>query len=516
MPRIPSLLLVLTLAACGGGGSTDVAGAPSGPYGSMAVRGATDDVDHRHFLRRTQWGVTDTALERLDRIGLDRYLDDMLEYPVAGTTPHEQAARAILLDEDDPPGQEGLYPSRADLVEWVLYLMVHNPNPFQEVLAYFWHDHFATSSVVLGGGDLYWMKDHYEILRTYGAGNLEDLVLRLSRDPAMLRWLDGITSTQEAPNENYAREFLELFCLGVDNGYTQEDILEASRAFTGYKAVTLDRERWLRGVVFDPERHDDGVKTIFGVEIPGQNLTDDYEAVVDITFERRDAASWFAKALLAYFCYEDPPPTVVAELADLLRRNDYDLKPVLKRLFRSEAFYSERAREGLVKSPVEFAVGFVRDTGLPLLDGERGTFHVRQLRWELEAMGNAPTQPPSVNGWPSGELWLSAQAMVSRANFARDVITDRTDQAAAGHDVRDLLPGGVASGEAALERIARRLGVELEEADHADLVRYLDTHRSWSGSEDEDPLDQAEAERVDLRLRGLLYVLAQHPRYALR
>ena len=517
-----ALLVVLPLAACGGGGGTAVSGqqppAPAPAHGSMAVKGSYQEADLRHFLSRTHWGVTDDKWERLNQIGLSSFIDEMLEFPPIGSTAYEQAAREILLDEEDPAGQEGLFPSRQDIIQWALYLMVHNPNTFQEVLTYFWHDHFATSSEVLGGGNTYWMKEHYELLREHGTGNIKDLVLRLSRDAAMLRWLDGVSSTKKAPNENYAREFLELFCLGVDNGYTQEDIVEASRAFTGYRQVTLDEESGLRGVEFVPDRHDPDEKVLFGITIPAQNDTDDYEAVVDITFEHKNAAEWFAKAMLSYFCYENPPQDVIDELAEILRNSSYDVKSALKRIFLSQAFYSAKAQEGFVKAPIEFTIGFMKSTGLTLVEGDSGSLHTRQLRYELESMGNVPSMPPTVNGWPSGELWLSAQGMVNRANFTREVIYDRNDQASAGYDVKALLPESEEppTAEEALDAIAWKLRVTLDEMERTDLIHYLNTHREGDGSDTDDPFDQATPERVDMRVRGLLYILAQHPSYSIR
>jgi uncharacterized protein (DUF1800 family) len=518
-PRAPLLpaLLALALAACGGGGGSDVgASPPTSAYGSMAVKGAYTATDVRHFLRRTHWAVTDDKRQRIAEVGLGNFLDEMLDFPPVGSTPWEQDADRLLADPDDPPGQEGLFPSRQDLMDWAVELMCTNPNPFQEVLAFFWHDHFATSSEVLDGGSLHWMKDHIDLFRAEGAGNVKQMVLDVSRDPAMLQWLDGVSSTRRAPNENYAREFLELFCLGVDNGYTQEDIVEASRAFTGYRRVTLDQDTGLRGVVFDPERHDTEDKVVFGATIPGQDQTDDYQAMVDATFDNRPAAEWFARSLLAYFCYEDPPQSVIDQLAQLLRDSDYELRPVLRRLFLSEAFYSPRAEEGFVKSPVEFLVGFIRATGLPPVDRETGKISARSIRVELDGLAQVPTAPPNVSGWPTGVLWLSAQGMVNRANAVRTLIVDRADQEAAGYFAGALIPSGTPTTGEIIDAVAARLSVELSSEERDTLVHYLDTERQGDGTDVDDPFDPANERHVDERLRGLLYILAQHPTAMIR
>lgn len=515
-------LLLLPLAACGGGGGGTDAVAPSGPppsvYGTLAEKSpsAIGDAELRHFLLRTHWGLTDATWERIQEIGLEPFIDEMFQFEPLGSTAHEQAADQLLVGDEDPVGQEGLFPSHGDLMEWHLSLLMNNPNPFQEVLAFFWHDHFATSSEVLGGGNNYWMKNHINLFRERGAGNLKQLVLDLSRDPAMLRWLDGVDSRRGAPNENYAREFFELFCLGVDNGYTQDDIVEAARAFTGYRQVTLDDETGLRGVVFDPDRHDVEDKTVLGVLIPGQEDTDDYQAVVDITFAEREVAEWFATAILEAFCYPNPPQRNIDELAKALRDSNYELEPVLKRLFKSEAFFSEKAQEGLVKGPLEFTIGFMRTTGLFPVVRDTGAMDIRTIRYRVDAMGHMPTRPPTVNGWPEGELWLSAQAMVNRANFVRDCITDRTDQAAAGYVTSDLMPPGTPTADEVVTHMASKLGLECTEEEQATAVLYLDTRRLNDGMEEEDLFDPANETHVEERVRGLLYILAQQPEYMLR
>ncbi len=515
---ILALLLISSapLAACGGGGGSSVAAEPPLAYGSMAPKSSWTEAELEHFLVVAEWAYTDSSWSRLQSMGLPAYVDAMLQLPAPGSTAWEQDAGQLLVHAEDPPGEEGQFPSTQDLSQWALYLMAHDENPFQEVLAFFWHDHFATSSDVLEGGNLWWMKTHLDLLRAEGAGNLKQLVLDVSRDWAMLRWLDGISSTSRAPNENYGREFLELFCLGVDNGYTQDDIVQAARAFTGYKQVTLDPDTGLSGVVFDPNRHDPGDKTVFGVTIPGQNLTDDYQAMVDLTFAQRPAAEWFARSLLSWFCYENPPDDVVSQLAQILRTNGYELAPALRAMFLSEAFSSPRARQGRVKSPVEFVMGWNRATNLPLVDHTTGAWQASAFRSELEGMAQVPTQPPNVNGWPNGALWLSAQGMVNRANFVRDVIVDRQDQAAAGYDVATLLPPGTPTAGEVVDRLARVLQVTLTSADRADLVRYLDTHRESDGTDTDDPFDATNPQHVDERVRGLLYMLAQHPTYMLR
>jgi len=391
--------------------------------------GPYSDDDIRHLLVRTQWGASPAAFEAARKQGVAGYVKGAVSFP--NTSAVEKDADALLVNEDDPKGLKGGFPSTAQLSRWWLRMMTRSKHPFQEVLAFFWHDHFATSSDVLSSDRRYWMKTHVNLWRKKGNGNLRDLLVEMARDWAMLQWLNGDTSTKNAPNENFAREFWELFTLGVDNGYTQEDILEAARAFTGYRE-RYDDEKKLRYIEFDPERHDTGDKHFFGRTIPGQSAGDDYEAVVDITLEERPVAEFICGKLFSYFCYEDPPAALIDEMAAELRARRWELKPVLKMLLTSEAFFSSKSRHGYVKSPVDFSLGFLRTTGLAV--------PVSTVDRSLIDQGQRPTQPPTVDGWPEGEFWLSAQGMVERANFALSCITDRSRQEEAGIDVADTLP----------------------------------------------------------------------------
>ena len=374
-----------------------------------------------------------------------------------------------------------------------------------------WHDHFATSSEVLGGGRSYSMVQHVNMLREHGAGDLRDFLLAISTDWAMLWWLDGYISTKNAPNENFSREWFELFCLGVDNGYDQADIVEAARAFTGWQDRVLDEETGLRHMEFMPERHDGGKKTVLGQEIPMHGGVGDFQTMVDITLDHGPAAEWFARSLLQGFVMEEPSQVLVDQLAQRLRDEDFELGPTLKALFRSEAFYSDEARGSLIKSPVDHALGFQHSTGLSV--------RVIELHYALDDMGNVPTMPPTVDGWPGGEQWLSAHGMVERANVLRDAIGDNdciAEQEAKGLDLRSLLPPGTPTSMEVVDALALHLGVKLEGEERSRLVEYLDTQREGDGDVVSDPFDPNNPDHVDERIRGLLYILGQHPTYMVR
>ena len=510
----------LLLTACGGGGGGGDAGAGGGTPPpemlSLAPKATLTDADYRHFLQRTHFGFSQTHYDALQQLGLPAYVDAMTSF--ADTTQLEADARATyLVDENDPAGN---FPGTSDLARWWLYMMMGNDNPFQENLAFHWHEHFATSTSVLDGQNRHYFINHVNLWRHGGAGNLRTLLIDMARDPAMLVWLDGINNVASEPNENFAREFFELFCLGVDIEYTQTDIEEAARAFTGYRQ-RFDSETGMRFIEFDPDRHDHTEKTVLGVVIPeqtpGDGEVDEYDQMVDIVLGTNEASTgvsrvgqWIAHSLLQYFCYENPPQSVVNELANDLRDANWELKPVLMKLFQSEAFYSDQAKSGFVKGPVEHILGFMRATNLVAVPAS--------IDNRLNLMGHRPTQPPTVDGWPGGTQWLSAQGMVDRANLL-NFVTEQAESLQAGLNIfaLDLLPAPDADSAATVSALAERLNVTLSTEEETALVTYLDTERASNGTVSPDPFDpqgnSAEAER---RVRGLLWILAQHPTYQTR
>jgi uncharacterized protein (DUF1800 family) len=488
---------------------------------SLAPKSTYTDDDIRHFLGRTQLGFTQAAFDAVKAVGLPAYVDQMTTFSPNASL--EAAADAYLLNENDDPALPGGFPSQDQLVRRWLYLLLNNPNPFQEVLALFWHDHFATSTDVLDGSQMHWMKAQVDLWRTKGNGNLRTLLIDMSRDWVMLKFLTGVDNVDGRPNENFAREFWELFTVGVDNGYTQADIVEAARAFTGYR-VRFDDTTGQSFVSFSTSRHDGGAKTILGATIPAQDATDDYVAVVDITLANLQVAEFVSKKLFEHFAYAGPGALPIASMAQTMRGGSWELAPVLRALFKSRAFFSPRAKAGLVKSPVEHVLGFVRATGLvPINNKDAGApasepeNSLSTLHDRLGSLAHQPTRAPSVNGWPVTEQWLSAQNMLDRGNAILSCITDRTDQTNAGIDVTTLLPPvGNRTAPEVVDALALRLRVVLPPQDRQTCIDYLNTDRQSNGTVISSPFDATNATHVSSRVRGLLYVLSLHPTYSLR
>jgi hypothetical protein len=503
-----ALLFCLGLAACGGGGGggIDPPPPPPDPTGDLAPKATYSDTDRRHLLARTHFAVRAGDLASVQAVGLPAYVDAMLNLPPIGSTQVEQQANALLVNPSDPPNLQGGFPSHEQLGQWWAYLLQRSTTPFQEVVAMFWHDHFAASNAVLEQDRTYWTKAHVNLWRGQGTGNLRTMGVAMARDWLMLQWLDGILNTAIAPNENFAREFYELFFLGVDQGYVQSDILEAARAWTGYRTrsnVTTNQTF----VEFDPSRHDTGSKVIFGATIQGQNQHDDFQQMVDITFAQRPVETFIARKILEAFCYEDPPQAVVDDLGAILRQSNWELKPVFRTLFLSEAFYSDKAKSGFVKSPVEHVVGFARATNLWMPE--------RFLDAVFGLLGQRPTQPPTVNGWPVGEAWLGAQQMVDRANVTNFILALREFQGLLGQSVGALLPPGTPTTAQVVDALVAALNLTPSASEHAAYVTYLDTG-IVGGVPTPDPFNPSDPFDVELRVRGLLYILTQHPAYPIR
>jgi uncharacterized protein (DUF1800 family) len=235
-----------------------------------------------------------------------------------------------------------------------------------------------------------------ETLRRHAAGNFRTFVQQISRDPAMLDYLNNQQNRRGSPNENYARELMELFTLGIGN-YTEQDIKEAARAFTGWGH---DGEQY----TFRRNFHDPGEKTFFGRRGPFGG-----DDIIDIILEHRAAPGYLAGKLWSFFAYEDPEPVIVREMGELLRRNKWDLRPALRAMFLSRAFYSDRAIGTQIKSPVQLVVGTVRLLDVPMPEATR-------LQRPLEQMGQVPFYPPNVKGWPSGRAWINTSTLLARYN----------------------------------------------------------------------------------------------------
>ena len=292
------------------------------------------------------------------------------------------------------------------LRDWWLYCMLQGQHPLREKLTLFWHNHFATSIAKVRGTEAMFRQN--VLLREHALGKFGPLLQAVSRDPAMLLWLDSNSNVKGKPNENYAREVMELFSLGVGN-YREADIREAARAFTGWHTDG-------KSFRFKPELHDDGEKSLFGKTGPW-----DGGDVVRIILEQPAAATFLVGKLYSYFVSESPVPEGLLEpLAASFRTSEYDIAALLKTMLSSKWFFSENAFRKRIKSPVEFVLGAARAVYREYDESHadyRPLPHA-MLVPRISAMAQTLFAPPNVKGWPGGRTWLTTATMLERNNFA--------------------------------------------------------------------------------------------------
>lgn len=346
-----------------------------------------------HLLRRAAFGATPKQVQDAVKNGLHATVDGLLKKKAVPTAVNDLAA----LYEDNMPRR------------WLVHL-IESPNPLHERMALFWHDRFATSRRVLGWRDRNLAVVHWDMLRTNALGNYRSFLEALTLDPLMLIWLDGANSPKDNPNENYTREFWELFTLGRDVLYTEADIREGARAFTG---ITLLREHDLDArPIFDIINHDETPKSVF----PGraQPANHNYRTIIQLTLSQPEAPRYVARNLFQFFVHDHPSDQVVQELADLLVESDFEIAPVVRTLLTSQALFSTDARGGQITSPVEHIVGVARTLDMHIQSEDSQGYVLWQLAEDLRGAGQDLMNPPGVNGWSEDTGWLQDQWIISR------------------------------------------------------------------------------------------------------
>ena len=293
--------------------------------------------------------------------------------------------------------------------QWWAERMLITPRPLQEKLALFWHNHFATSQQKVLRYEF--MLRQIEMLRQMAVGNLRELLVGIAQDRAMLIWLDNKDNVKGQPNENFAREVMELFSMGEGQGYTEKDIREMARAFTGWTLTKGDTVQDPGKFIDDPEKHDDGVKSFLGVA----GNFNGYDAI-DIILKQPAPPRFITKKLYRYFVREDISPGLNETLAELLLDQKYELKPLLKTIFLSRDFYSDRSAGTQVKSPIALLVSTYRKLGLKAIPG------IPDFNETTTTLGQALFFPPNVAGWAGGRTWINPATLLARSNFIESLL----------------------------------------------------------------------------------------------
>jgi uncharacterized protein (DUF1800 family) len=345
-----------------------------------------------HLLRRAGFGATRNEVAAFAQLDPQRAVDALFHVSDPDVAFPAYPPELATLDNTK-------YGQRKTAVQlWWLDRMLRSNRQLVEKMTLFWHNYFATA---VSKSPPEMMAQQNALFRAQGLGNFRTLLASVTRDPAMMVWLDNRYNTKAHANENYAREVMELFTLGLGN-YTEDDVKEGARAFTGW---TLKNGQPL----FNPAQHDTGLKTFLG-----HTGSFDADDAINIIVSQPIHQRFFARKLLEAFVYSDPEPELIEGVASVYALSGYDISRTLAAILRSNVFYSTRAYRAIPKSPIEFAVGTLRYIGATAVPAN--------LPAVLARMGQEPMNPPSVKGWDGGPTWINTSTMLARFNFINTLI----------------------------------------------------------------------------------------------
>lgn len=372
-----------------------------------------------HLFNRAGWGATTAEIEAAAKRTPGEVVDELVDFekteealvppawsqgPDAALRPDRKRFKELQALTPEQRREKVKEMQRVDrerileLRAWWIKQLRATKRPLQEKLTVFWHGHWATSAEKVKNPYGLWQQN--QTLRKFAAGNFKKMAVAMSQDPAMLFYLDNAQSKAAHPNENYARELMELFTLGIGH-YTEDDIKNSARAFTGW---TVSRER----VQFADVKflHDDGEKEFMGRK--GRFTAYD---ILDIIFEQPACATHVPRKLWSFFAHENPDEPLVAALGRSFKDGGWEVKPLLRRIFLSREFYSKAAVRTQIKSPVQWLLGAARSLDAPLP-------HQAVCQGILHMLGQDLLAPPSVKGWDGGYAWITTNSLLSRYNFA--------------------------------------------------------------------------------------------------
>ena len=375
-----------------------------------------------HLLRRFGLGASELELDYYAAGGYTSAVDKLIAY--------EQVAEDFTLTPQTFAPKERPLNMPGVVASWVLRMLM-TKRPLQEKMTLFWHDHFATSASKVAAPLTMWRQN--EVLRENATGKFRQLLGQVSEDPAMIFWLDNQENVKGKPNENFAREVMELFTLGIGH-YTEKDVQEAARAFTGWSIQRLNREQSLlknrqSEFLFRPLRHDGGTKTVLGRT---GNLSGD--DVLDILCEHPRTAEYLTTKIWEWFVYPNPSKAIVDQFSRTFRDSGLHVGTLLKAIMLSNEFVSPKAMRAVVKNPVDFCVASYRSLGVGaalartvsgVAEGEQvprpALAPGLQTQQAMKNMGMWLLYPPDVAGWDGGNAWITSATMVERMKWSEKV-----------------------------------------------------------------------------------------------
>ncbi len=369
--------------------------------------------DAAHLLRRAGFGGTSEEIRKIQVLGPSLAVEQLLSFSSddqTGDNPHDIEAtfqEALEAKGGKVAGAQGA--AILSLQGWWLFKMLNTNQPLKEKLALFWHGHFATGLDKVRNA--FALQRQNELFRRLAASKFDTLTLQVAKDPAMLRYLDNNDNVKAHPNENFARELMELFTLGVHGGYSEKDVQESARAFTGWafkgggnKDVAAYKNPEF---VVMPKNHDTGVKTVLG-----QSGNFDGTDIVRIVTHHPSSAKFITEKIWRFFVSEDLPEDTHLELVKVWTDSKLDIRELLRFIFTSEAFYAPQNRNNLIKSPLEYVIGSLRTLKANLLLEQELT-----LVNLLASQAQIPFYPPNVKGWDGGLEWIADTTLLNRIQF---------------------------------------------------------------------------------------------------
>ena len=374
-----------------------------------------------HLMRRAGFGASYDELEAWVAKGYEAMVEELLDPEAHGIPPVDE----LLMGRFHP--DIVIADVQAIGATNFMYHLITTQRPLEEKMTLFWHMVFATGNSKVDNPTE--MVRQLAMFRNRGLGNYRELLVELARDPAMIYWLDNNVNHKDAPNENWGRELLELFSMGQGN-YTEKDVFECSRAFTGWtlkpKIPRFPYARHLWQFEYQPEDHDDGEKVFLD-----QRGRFNGEDIIDIIVQQPATARFIARHLYNFFVADEvqvpswkdiPPrdPEAVQAITDAFVSSGYDIRSTLRMLFNSEFFKDEKVWFARVKSPAEVVAGTIRLVG-ERRDPKPGLVAIAR---ESEYQGQELTNPPSVEGWHTGQEWIDSGALLQRVNFVADKLGD--------------------------------------------------------------------------------------------
>jgi uncharacterized protein (DUF1800 family) len=432
-----------------------------------------------HLLRRAGFGATEAEIDQYTQLGFAGAVDRLLNPEQVDDSATDQLLAPLTTDLGDPKKIEAAK-------FWWLNRMLYTQRPLQEKLTLFWHNHFATANSKVGNSVL--MQQQMQLFRSIGLGNFETLLQKVTRDPAMLIWLDNRLNRKGAPNENYAREVQELFTVGIGN-YTEQDIHEAARAFTGH---TLDKTN---NYVFNKGQHDAGQKTF-----QGQTGNWDADDILGILVRNPATARFITTKLFTFFVYDSPDSSTIDRLANTFTTSNFDIRSVLRDIFTGPEFLSAQAFHGQIKQPVDFVVGSLKSLNVQNIGPD-----VTQV---LRRMGQDLLNPPDVSGWKAGSAWINSTTLFERFNWGDRLSMGREVSKPYFVDVPGQIQAHNIGSPDALVDYFLGLFVDADvtaEARQA-LIDYLNAPA---------PLSLNDGGALDLKARGLVHLALATPTYQL-